>query len=412
MPLTIEGGQPQVFDYSSAIAHQNSARMEAQARMFETQQRADTEAQRMAFEQQRWQDEPGREAARQNRAAALEMQAYEGKVTIQEQMENQRKQNQIGAIRSAIDSGYLTAEEGNNEMFRLQSGVDRTQLRQQRDQYQQQQQLRQQQLEHGRTANALLQAHLATLNQTAEQRTREVFDEPTLNRERDNLISQMDSSQYDAYQMLGHVAQDVEQQAQRNTRAQGGSRRYMLQTDGNYHPLNDHHSEEQQRRTDRAWAYAHSVLPTPIGMSDDLSSSNATHRERGQATMRRHQEALQAAVASFLGGRSGRNQGGLPPSLQQYGQNQNGGGSSGGQYSQSPPGQMGPFQPAPATLSGRAGSATSRAWGRFVNEFNPAAPQHQGNWYGNVMDRPLGAPGTVVGDFMSGMFGAQPQQGQ
>jgi hypothetical protein len=387
MPLTIMGGEPHVIDYSSQIAHQNAARYEADARMNEAAMRQTSENRRLAFEQQRWQDEPGRDAAKQDRAAALEMQAYQGKVSIQEQMENQRKQNQIGAIRSAVDSGYLTQDEANNEILRLQSGVNRTELRQQRDRQQQQNEVHAAQMAEHRHRLGMLESEERLRALTPEQRTHVYHDQAMMDQERNNLrglLSESDRQMYDVARHAPGVAspeaygvhRQVEDAAQQAVTRRGGSTTMYQSAPGHWTAI-DNPNAQRLANLEHTWTVeAMHEHPIPEELRLRAESSNRATADAARTEMR----GIEARRRAYVTERRDNFHGGpvnLPPIFRQ-GNN----GGTGGNQQQLPPNAVPPRpaqRPQPGGFVGQTYQNWSNAWsGSGASDFfGPAAPRHR-----------------------------------
>jgi hypothetical protein len=162
MPLTIASGPCiNVHDTNASQAAIYSASMQAQAhqhdadaREREAQGRLGLEAARLGQQQSQWAQEPERQVA-------TSLAINKGRLTQQEEMDNLRQQNQIGAIRSAINDGTISEQDGARHILKLQGGVDYYATRQAN----QQAALQQQQIQHASMQNQMMTGMQIQANQ-------------------------------------------------------------------------------------------------------------------------------------------------------------------------------------------------------------------------------------------------------
>jgi hypothetical protein len=295
MPLRIEGGDVHAPDYSSAVAHTYAAAQQAQAQMEAIGAQRAEHANRLAFEEQKWQDEPGREASRQQRAANLEMQAYAGKLSMQEQVEMQRKENQIGAIRTAVANNQLTQGEADNEILRLQSGLDRDRMRQQRDHERQVTESHNAQMAEHRHRLAMYRAQEVLDAKNPEDRMRQTFDPTMMEQERTRLRGMLSpehrelhdtarNAPYVASPEARGISDTVEAQARLATARRGGQATFYNSSPGHWTPMEGQAARNEHLSRLRATWTHEAATEHPISevLRDQSRSSTAATAQRAK----------------------------------------------------------------------------------------------------------------------------------
>jgi hypothetical protein len=298
MPLQIEGGPGidlRSFEAErSNIAHMYAAAVDAQTRQNIAGMQANQHAAELGFRQQQWQDEPGRDAARQQRASALEQQAYAGRLSMHEQMDMQKQQNQIGYIRDAIRTGALTEDQARDAILHLQTGVNAYQARQQASEDQDRATLRQQQIEMHRHQMSMQQAQARLEAQGADERTSHVRDRGMLEEERQRAIGRLTPEQRAAHDDWHDIngeyhREQVEHQANGAVDRRGGTTSWFQTSPGHYTQINNRHYDDISRLRSSWEAQATQRYRIPQTALDDLDSANETTRARGQAVVDRYE---------------------------------------------------------------------------------------------------------------------------
>jgi hypothetical protein len=162
VPMTIASGPCiQIHDTNASQAQLYGASLQAQvhqhdidAREREASGRLGLEAARLGQQQSQWAQEPQRQI---DTTLAIN----QGRLSQQEELENLRMQNQIGAIRSAVNDGTISQEDAARHILKLQTGVDYYATRNAN----QQAQLQQQQMQHMSMQNQLMTGMTIQANQ-------------------------------------------------------------------------------------------------------------------------------------------------------------------------------------------------------------------------------------------------------
>ncbi len=285
MPLTIQGGDIQVHDFSAGAAHAYQASVDAQLRQRAMDQQGAQHARDSYMQQQRWEEEPGREAARDERRSALELQAYQGKLSMHEQMDQQRMENQLGAIRAAIGNNQLTPEEGNNEIVRLQTGINRYQVRQQQAQDQFRAQMQGYQLQDAKHQAALQQAQEQFRAQNPSGRIQTFYHPDMMNEETNNQVAAMDPQlrqQLEYFSGPEGSRQFVQGAAQAAVARRNGTAQYLETAPGHLTQLPFRDQTSERTTYLHLMDHARDAFPMPTGLAADMHDSNPEVRRRGQ----------------------------------------------------------------------------------------------------------------------------------